>query len=260
MEHRFRLKEWRLLKHLANLDSNWNLAIEDAIRLTVENQSVPNTLRFWKNWNTIVLGRFQCPRMEIDFDSCLKYKTNLSRRFTGGGTVYHDDGNLNFAISKYIHPDQKRTINPDTFFNQVGLVVVKALSTLGIHPEFKKRNIFIGNRKVAGLAGIVSKKSSFIHGSILVYSNLEILSQVLKSNKENTNSRFVPSVPSKVTTVKNEMGRQIEMKEMERMFLNAFEEEFGTLPNRGRLVKEEVILAEKLYKEKYSRPSWILLT
>ncbi|MHA2095168.1 MAG: lipoate--protein ligase family protein [Candidatus Hodarchaeales archaeon] len=253
-------KEWRLLKELLYLDPNWNLAIEDAVRLTVEKQSVSNTLRFWKNWNTVVIGRFQCPKLEIEFTSCLKNKTNLSRRFTGGGTVYHDDGNLNFAISKFKHLNENSPFFASTFIKKVGLTVAKALRTLGIQAELVKRNIFVADRKISGLAGMVTKKSIFVHGSMLIKSNLEILSQVLNSKKESVNNRFVRSDPKKVTNIKNELYREIEMKEVKKILVDAFEEEFEIIFIDGKLKKEEIILAETLYKEKYSSPMWLLST
>src|SRR3989449_11168104 len=76
-----------------------NLAVEEAIPRMVGEGKSPSTVRFWHNSNTIVIGCFQSAKLEVNMDACKETGTEIVRRFTVGGAVYHDSGNLNYAMS-----------------------------------------------------------------------------------------------------------------------------------------------------------------
>src|SRR3989442_7324941 len=90
---------WRLLDTEYRDDPFMNMSVEEAIPRAVGEGSAPNTVRFWHNSNTIVLGCFQSADLKVNYDACKETGTQVVRRFTGGGGVYHDAGNLNYAIS-----------------------------------------------------------------------------------------------------------------------------------------------------------------
>lgn len=76
-----------------------NLALEDWLynNLDFTNKEV---LMLWQNTPCVVIGRHQNPWIECNF-TMLPYiggGTKLARRNSGGGTVYHDLGNLNLTF------------------------------------------------------------------------------------------------------------------------------------------------------------------
>src|SRR5881628_1017661 len=93
------LETWRLVDLEYRDNPFMNLAVEEAIPRMVGEGKAPSTVRFWHNSNTIVLGCFQSAELEVNFEECKETGTKVVRRFTGGGAVYHDGGNLNYAIS-----------------------------------------------------------------------------------------------------------------------------------------------------------------
>src|SRR5256885_2711764 len=93
------METWRLVDLEYRDDPFMNMSVEEAIPRAVGEGKAPNTVRFWHNSNTIVLGCFQSALLEVNFDACKETGTTVVRRFTGGGAVYHDAGNLNYAIS-----------------------------------------------------------------------------------------------------------------------------------------------------------------
>jgi len=93
------METWRLLDVEYRDDPFMNMSVEEAIPREVGEGKAPNTVRFWHNSNTIVLGCFQSATLEVNFDACKETGTTVVRRFTGGGAVYHDAGNLNYAVS-----------------------------------------------------------------------------------------------------------------------------------------------------------------
>src|SRR5207244_7188482 len=144
-------------------DPFMSMSVEEAIPRAVGEGTAPNTFRFWHNSNTIVLGCFQSARLEVNCDACKETGTTVVRRFTGGGAVYHDAGNLNYAISlKKGHP-----LVPDTdlqvVFQRLSQGAVEGLRSLGVNAEVQPiHDIQVEGKKACGVAGS-SRWGSVLH-------------------------------------------------------------------------------------------------
>lgn len=55
-------------------------------------------LFLWRNRPSVVIGRFQNPWIEVNVPVAKANSINIARRVSGGGTVYHDLGNLNISF------------------------------------------------------------------------------------------------------------------------------------------------------------------
>src|SRR5579859_1492351 len=67
-----------------------NLALETYL-FTTQPQS--HVLLFYRNRPTVVIGRNQNPFTQVNLPHI-----DFLRRYSGGGTVYHDLGNVNFSV------------------------------------------------------------------------------------------------------------------------------------------------------------------
>lgn len=248
---------WRALD-LEYDDPYMNLAVEEAIPRKVGEGKVPNTVRFWRNSNAVVIGCFQSAKLEVNFEACKNFGTTILRRFTGGGAVYQDHGSLNYAISirkghLLIPNDLSET------YRILSSGAVEGLRMLGLNTKFKPLNdIQINGRKVSGAAGSMRWGTVFHHGSILVNSNLSILSKVLRSPDRRLEDKHVQSVRKTVTTIRDELGRDISVDEVKEKLRKGIEKAYKIRLVDGILTREEELLAEELLQSKYSREIWNL--
>lgn len=111
-----------------------NLALERILYRQKE-LSEP-VLFFYRNDKSIIIGRNQNPWKECKIEQIIDSKTNLCRRFSGGGAVYQDLGNLCFSFIKPVHGDkapfEEKEVN--------NAILVNAFKSLGMTVEAQGRN------------------------------------------------------------------------------------------------------------------------
>jgi len=180
------MKHWRLIIS-KKTDPYENLAIEETIFLTINLGKSPNTLFICKNQPSVIIGISEKVEEVVNLDLCRKYGINIVRRYTGGGTVFHDLGNLNWSImwkkkeNAFIEMDGIYKV-----YHEVGSIIVEAIHKSGVNAYFNPPNsIFVAGKKVSGMAMYVKKNAILCHGTLLVDSNLEFLSMLLKQVKYN---------------------------------------------------------------------------
>jgi len=196
---------WRLLD-LECLDPHFNLAVDEAVVRCVSEQTGLNTLRFWRNMNAVVVGRFQCVRLEVDLEACNRLGVKVVRRLTGGGAVYQDLGNLNYSIT--VSKDGLGApLSQSEFYSLLLQGVVEGLSTLGVSAKAEEgRGIWANGKKIAGIAGFTNRKLYFGHGTLLVNSDLRAIPTVLKQVEGRSIKGPIRSIPSQVIDLHTLLG------------------------------------------------------
>lgn len=232
---------------LEYLDPYLNLSVEEAIFRAVDAGRAPNTLRFWRNRNAVVVGYAQDVPSEVNLDACFKYDIVIARRFTGGGAVYQDHGNLNWTVvvrkNHIIVPK-----NIFEFYNIIGKVITASLVPLGIKAVVRDNGIYVRDRKITGMAMRIGKAALLCHGTLLVSTDLAILYEALNACRKKSSSACV-----EVTTIEREIKRNIPISDIKNSIISAFESLFGIKLKYGKLTVEEKELSRMLYAEKYSR-------
>lgn len=74
-----------------------NLALEDWLYKNFDFTN-HHVLMLWQNDPCVVIGRHQNPWLEANVNNLTEQGVQLARRNSGGGTVYHDRGNLNLTF------------------------------------------------------------------------------------------------------------------------------------------------------------------
>ena len=169
-----------------------NLAMEEFL-IRQADCSQHDYVLFYVNEPCIVLGKNQSIYREVNFDFLRNSQLKLSRRISGGGTVYQDEGNLSFAfISRF----EEHKVNNYACFNQP---VVEALNRAGVPAVMDARNnILCEGKKISGNAQFTNRKNILSHGTLLVNANLPVLRSCLKPNLFPIETIAVSSVSSSV--------------------------------------------------------------
>ncbi len=231
-------------------DPYFNLAFEEALARARGMDLIPDTLRIWRNPRSVILGYFRRIEDDVNISVARKGKLPVIRRFTGGGTVYHDLGCINYSIAV-----KKEVKFPISYLYEVILKgTIRALEELGAAPYMKNTNdIVVNERKVSGTAASIRWGSLFLHGSILVNANLKALNSVLKPPE-----RIKPSTDPVKYIVANleEFIGPVTYKDVLQALIRGYSKALFTDVYLDKPSEEEMRIAEILYREKYLREEW----
>jgi lipoate-protein ligase A len=133
--------------------------------------SDPLIIFFYLNEPSVVLGKFQIPALECNLEVLEKKKVHLVRRFSGGGCVYHDLGNLNISVIS-----QKNILEK----NQLLYFIKEFFAELNVDVEVTERgDLLHEEKKFTGSAYRETKDRSLHHFTLLVNANLSQVSELL---------------------------------------------------------------------------------
>jgi len=155
-------------------DPATNLTRETELFAEVEGGVLPELARFWVNSECLVRGEARSEKYGwYREDIAAKMKIPILTRSTGGGVVYHDEGNLNWS---FFLRNSGSFPSPTAAFEAGSRYIVKALERQGIHAEFSPPNrIDVSSRKVSGMAARFTVRTILVHGTLLIDSDLEKL-------------------------------------------------------------------------------------
>lgn len=192
----------RLIVLSTSNDPYLNHALEETLFMSYLDYE--QVLFLWVNEPAVVFGRNQNPWREIDVQYAQSKDIKLLRRVSGGGTVYHDLGNLNYAfISHHGIYDEQAHFK----------LIIEAVKQLGMDLEVSSRkDLTFNTQKVSGSAFFMKGLRRLHHGTLLVHANLDVLSKSLKITDDHFQKRFIQtrsivSVPSKVTNLSDHLPK-----------------------------------------------------
>ncbi|RLD92960.1 MAG: lipoate--protein ligase family protein [Bacteroidetes bacterium] len=224
----------------------FNLAAEEYLLKSFQE----DLFLLYRNRPSIVVGKHQNTLAEINLPFVQENEILVARRITGGGTVFHDLGNLNFAFftsgKEGELVDYKRATTP----------IVEALKKMGLEVRLGKHNeLLLKGLKISGTASHVFKQRVLHHGTLLFSSEMGKLSAALKSDKERFTDRAVKSVRSRVTNISDHLKESVDVEIFqERILAHMLQNYKDARPYQ--LGRTDIAEIKALRDSKYSTWEW----
>jgi lipoate-protein ligase A len=166
----------------------------------------------WRSAGAVVLGKNQNPWREVNLPVLRAEGLALARRCSGGGTVFHDAGNLNYALAL-----SRDDYDQDKIFDQL----VRAFHAVDI-PAARgpHHSLLVHGQKFSGSAFCFRRRAALHHGTLLVHADLACLQRVLTGGLPIA-SRAVASHPMPVINL-SEVKTGFDLDAAAQVVINAF--------------------------------------
>lgn len=201
-------------------------------------------IMLWQNDKSVIIGRYQNIYEEVNLRYANENNIKIVRRNSGGGAVFHDLGNINYSIMADLTQshDIKTLSTP----------ITQALKDLGAGVHFQGRNdIYFNDFKISGNAQYIKDDKILHHGTVLVQSNLNILSKVLSPKVKFEDSSAQRSITSRVCNLNDILNNKLKIADVK----NKIKEKY-TIDEEYKLSKEEEYKIKALETNKYRTIDW----
>ncbi|NCO56210.1 MAG: lipoate--protein ligase family protein, partial [Bacteroidetes bacterium] len=224
----------------------FNIASEEYLLKNFEH----DCFMLWRNAPSLIIGKHQNTLAEININFAEKNDIKVVRRISGGGTVYHDLGNLNFTF--ITNHDNNKIINFALFLKPI----TELLNNYEINVKLNKRNnLFVENKKICGTAAHIHKNKIIHHGTLLFATNIDSLENAINATSNKYFDKAIKSVNNIVTNINEHIKTKIS--------INEFAEQLSQKINADFISKEKYFLSDadilainELVKTKYKTWEW----
>ena len=228
-------------------DPWFNLAAEEYLL----RQTDMDVFMLWENAPCLVIGKHQNPVMEINASCLIDEKIPVIRRISGGGTVFHGPGNLNFSFIT-TSSDQEDKINFQGFTKPI----LDYLNSKGVQAEMTGiSNLTVNGLKFSGNAAHVFKNRSIHHGTLLFEADLKAVDRCLRKVDSSIQTKAVQSIRAQITNLKpyftDFMTFDVFRNELKEFICNDF-----AINEEVALKASQRIEIQKLALNKYKTLDW----
>ncbi|MBU5434270.1 lipoate--protein ligase [Pseudoflavonifractor sp. MSJ-37] len=176
-------------------DPFYNQAFEEFVFQTFTDDDV---FLLWQNSPAVIVGSYQNICHEVQIGALRRKGIPVVRRISGGGTVYHDLGNVNYTYITQTNGavDYDAALGP----------VIAALNAIGV-PARKDRvcDIAIGDQKISGSAQRMVGGRLLHHGTLLFSSDLTALERITHQKNDCVQSKGTQSAICTVTNIRDHL-------------------------------------------------------
>ena len=225
--------------HNTQTDPYFNLAAEEYLLKNFKE----NIFMLWQNEPSIVIGKHQDVWAEVNLKFVQDQQIKIARRFSGGGAVYHDLGNINLTFI-----ETTRLARFETYLERT----IEMLTAAGVAVRGDERlGIYADGRKVSGSAQCVHRNRAMYHCTLLYDTNLVLLNKLLEVEGLEEKVAVHPtvrSVRSEVTNLKEYMHPALSTDKFREWVFRYF-----AGPSVAEAFsKEELAIIEGLRENKYN--------
>ncbi|NOU35506.1 MAG: lipoate--protein ligase family protein [Kiritimatiellaceae bacterium] len=205
-----------------------NLAVEEWLLDHAEGRGP--ILFLCVNAPCVVIGKNQNPWRECRLSLMEKEGVPLARRISGGGAVYHDEGNLNVGV-----------IVPRTEYREEKQyeLIFQTLEEFGVKAsKLRKNSLAVDGKKFSGQAFSFRGQHVLHHGTLLVNSDLNRLGRYLGSEIEGIETKAVASVPADVANLST-FAPELTVEKISAALIETFREMYGRNVGQASCLSEQ---------------------
>jgi len=202
------------------------------------------------NSPSVIIGKHQNALSEVHLEYLEKKHIMLARRITGGGAVFHDEGNINYSfITNEIPGDFIQ-------FKKYTQAIIAYLKKHGVNATLGKRNeLLAGDKKISGTASHVFKRRVLHHGTLLFNTDLSMLSKCLNVKRDRYIDKAVKSISSEVINLKDMLDENMDVASFTNLlFQDILNSEKINL--NAEFSEKDTASINTLREEKFSRWEW----
>ena len=192
---------------------------------------------------TVVMGRNQVARQEINLQFCKEEGIDIIRRKSGGGCIYADNGNIMFSLVTGAG-------NVEPLFAAYADHMADALRKACAEVSVSGRNDIVldGHGKICGNAFYHLAQRNIVHGTMLYDTDFRRMSGALHPDEQKLKAAGVKSVRSRVGLLKDVL--QLDIEALRRHITTE-------LTNREIRLTEEDMKNIRIIEEKYYEPEYL---
>lgn len=232
---------------LKGTDPYYNLAAEEYLLKNF----TEDVFMLWQSESAIVVGKHQNALKEINHRYVHENNIHVARRLSGGGTVFHDPGNLNFTFIKNV--DRIDQVNFKIFTQPI----VQVLKKLGLDAYTSGRNdLLLEGKKISGNAEHVFKKRVLHHGTLLFDSHLDKLRNALKVDLSRFEDKAVQSNRSEVANIIEFMKEAMDVQQFSNFIFEGIKSSYPEA-EVYEFSETDKLVIQQLRDEKYITWNWI---
>ncbi|MDT8392244.1 MAG: lipoate--protein ligase family protein [Bacteroidales bacterium] len=224
----------------------FNIAAEEYVLKNISH----NVFMLWINEPSVIIGKHQVAMAEANIIYTNGKNIPVIRRISGGGTVYHDKGNLNYSL--IVKGKRGQLVD----YKKYAGTIIRALSKFSITAELQgKSNLVIAGKKFSGNAEHVFHDRVLHHGTLLYNTCLDELRKCIRPAHNDYNDKSIRSVESNITNLKLHLPPHIDMDGLKGLIAQQVKEDYMDLENY-QFSDHDIAEINRLTENKYTSNEW----
>jgi lipoate-protein ligase A len=233
--------------------------VDDTLPQSVAQHGSPPTLHLYTFVPSVIVGKYQDIESALKLDRCEARGIEYNRRSTGGGTVIMGPEIIALGLGINVDWSGLEGGGVGGVFESLSRVFIKALEELGIPARFQPKNdIQVSGKKIAGLsAASETGKSLLFHTSFLVDFDVELMTDIMNTPLVKLSDKGYNCFSHRMTTVRQELGRNVPVETVMDAVQGGFEKEFGIRFKEDRMDDWEKESVRAFIRDRYTKREWI---